>query len=67
MFIKNSLFSPCESGRLDRGRTLDDILPEAFAAVREAAKRVLGMEHYRVQMIGGIILASGTYRRDENW
>ena len=42
--------------RLSEGETLDDLLPEAFAAVREAAKRVLGMEHYRVQIIGGIIL-----------
>ena len=42
--------------RLEDGETLDDILPEAFATVREAAKRVLGMEHYRVQIIGGSIL-----------
>ena len=42
--------------RLAEGQTLDDILVEAFAAVREAARRVLGMEHYRVQLIGGIIL-----------
>ena len=41
------------------GETLDDILPEAYATVREAAKRVLGMEHYRVQIIGGIILHQG--------
>ncbi|MFQ6864477.1 preprotein translocase subunit SecA [Blautia sp.] len=45
--------------RLQEGATLDDILPEAFATVREAAKRVLGMEHYRVQIIGGIILHQG--------
>ena len=45
--------------RLQEGETLDDILPEAFATVREAAKRVLGMEHYRVQLIGGIILHQG--------
>ena len=45
--------------RLEDGETLDDILPEAFATVREAAKRVLGMEHYRVQIIGGIILHQG--------
>ena len=45
--------------RLQEGETLDDILPEAFATVREAAKRVLGMEHYRVQLIGGIILHLG--------
>ena len=45
--------------RLEEGATLDDLLPEAFATVREAAKRVLGMEHYRVQIIGGIILHQG--------
>ena len=45
--------------RLAEGETLDDLLPEAFATVREAAKRVLGMEHYRVQIIGGIILHQG--------
>ena len=45
--------------RLQEGATLDDLLPEAFATVREAAKRVLGMEHYRVQIIGGIILHQG--------
>ena len=45
--------------RLAGGETLDDLLPEAFATVREAAKRVLNMEHYRVQLIGGIILHQG--------
>ena len=45
--------------RLANGETLDDLLPEAFATVREAAKRVLNMEHYRVQIIGGIILHQG--------
>ena len=45
--------------RLTKGETLDDLLPEAFATVREAAKRVLNMEHYRVQLIGGIILHQG--------
>ena len=45
--------------RLQEGETLDDLLPEAFATVREAAKRVLNMEHYRVQLIGGIILHQG--------
>ena len=45
--------------RLDKGETLDDLLPEAYAVVREAARRVLGMEHYRVQIIGGIILHQG--------
>lgn len=45
--------------RLANGETLDDLLPEAFATVREAAKRVLNMEHFRVQIIGGIILHQG--------
>ena len=45
--------------RLTEGETLDDLLPEAYATVREAAKRVLNMEHYRVQLIGGIILHQG--------
>ena len=45
--------------RLSNGETLDDLLPEAFAVVREADKRVLGMEPYRVQLIGGIILHQG--------
>ena len=45
--------------RLANGETLDDILPEAFATVREAAKRVLNMEHYPVQLIGGIVLHQG--------
>ena len=45
--------------RLANGETLDDILPEAYAVVREAAWRVLGMKHYRVQLIGGIILHQG--------
>lgn len=45
--------------RLADGETLDDLLPEAFATVREAAKRVLNMEHYRVQLMGGIILHQG--------
>ena len=45
--------------RLEDGEKLDDILPEAFATVREAAKRVLNMEHYRVQLIGGMILHQG--------
>ena len=45
--------------RLAGGETLDDILPEAFAVVREAAYRSLGMKHYRVQLIGGIILHQG--------
>ncbi len=45
--------------RLAGGETLDDLLVEAYAAVREAARRVLGMEHYRVQLIGGVILHQG--------
>jgi preprotein translocase subunit SecA len=46
--------------RLADGQTLDDILPEAFATVREAAKRTLGQRHYDVQMIGGIVLHRGS-------
>ncbi|HQA57685.1 MAG TPA: preprotein translocase subunit SecA, partial [Acetivibrio sp.] len=45
--------------RLSEGETLDDILPEAFAVVREASKRVLGMRHFRVQLIGGVVLHQG--------
>ena len=45
--------------RLQNGETLDDILPEAFAACREASWRVLGMKHFPVQIIGGIILHQG--------
>lgn len=45
--------------RLSRGETLDDILPEAFATVREASARVLGMRPYRVQLIGGVVLHQG--------
>ena len=45
--------------RLEKGETLDDLLPEAYATVREAATRVLGMRHYRVQLIGGVILHQG--------
>ena len=45
--------------RLAKGETLDDLLPEAFATVREAAKRAIGMEPFRVQLIGGIILHQG--------
>lgn len=46
--------------RLSKGETLDDILPEAFAALREASVRVLGMRHYDVQLIGGYILHKGS-------
>ena len=45
--------------QLKEGKTLDDILPEAFAVVREASKRALGMRHFDVQLIGGIILHQG--------
>ena len=45
--------------RLNKGETLDDILPEAFAVVREASKRVLGMRHFDVQLIGGVVLHQG--------
>ena len=45
--------------RLENGETLDDILPEAFAVVREASWRVLGMKHFNVQLYGGIILHQG--------
>ncbi|NLM04831.1 MAG: preprotein translocase subunit SecA, partial [Clostridiales bacterium] len=45
--------------RLEKGETLDDILPEAFATVREAAFRTLGMKHYTVQLYGGIVLHQG--------
>ena len=45
--------------RLAAGETLDDILPEAYAVVREAARRVLNMEHFRVQLIGGVVLHQG--------
>ena len=48
--------------RLSEGETLDDLLPEAYATVREAARRVLNMEPFRVQLMGGIILHQGTYR-----
>jgi preprotein translocase subunit SecA len=46
-------------GRMEQGETLDDILPEAFATVREASKRVMGMRHFDVQMVGGIVLHRG--------
>lgn len=45
--------------RIDKGETLDDLLPEAFAVCREASKRVLGMRHFDVQLIGGMVLHSG--------
>src|SRR5271168_3504608 len=45
--------------QLSQGKTLDDILPEAFAVVRETSKRVMGQRHYDVQLIGGIVLHQG--------
>ena len=45
--------------RLEKGETLDDLLPEAFAVVREASVRTIGLRHFRVQLIGGIILHQG--------
>ncbi len=51
--------TPEFKNRLENGETLDDILPEAFAVVREASVRVLGMRHFRVQLIGGIVLHQG--------
>ena len=51
--------TPAFKDRLAKGETLDDILPEAFAAIREAADRVLGMRPYPVQLIGGIVLHQG--------
>ena len=51
--------TPALKERLGAGETLDDILPDAFAACREAADRVLGMRHFPVQIIGGIVLHQG--------
>ena len=51
--------TPYLKERLANGETLDDILPEAFAVVREASRRVLGMRHFRVQLIGGVVLHQG--------
>src|SRR3972149_2543311 len=45
--------------RIERGENLDDILPEAFAAVREAARRTLGERHFDVQLMGGVVLPQG--------
>jgi len=45
--------------RYENGETLDDLLPEAFATVREASWRVLGMKHFKVQLIGGVVLHQG--------
>ena len=51
--------TPYLKERLNKGETLDDILPEAFATVREASARVLGMKHFKVQLIGGVVLHQG--------
>ncbi len=51
--------TPWLKSRLAAGETLDDILPDAFAAVREASGRVLGMRHFRVQLVGGVVLHQG--------
>jgi len=51
--------TPWFKQRLNDGETLDDLLPEAFAVVREASKRGLGLRHYRVQLIGGFVLHQG--------
>lgn len=51
--------TPWFKERLEKGETLDDILPEAFAAVREASDRVLGMRHFDVQLIGGVVMHQG--------
>jgi Preprotein translocase subunit SecA (ATPase, RNA helicase) len=52
--------------RLKNGETLDDILVEAYAVVREAAKRTIGLRHFRVQLIGGIILHQGRIAEMKN-
>ena len=52
--------------RVIKGESLDDLLPEAFANCREAAKRALGLRAFDVQLMGGIFLHQGQYRRDEN-
>ena len=51
--------TPAFKERLAKGETLDDILPEAFAVVREAAKRTLGQRHFDVQLVGGMVLHYG--------
>ena len=51
--------TPEFKSRLEQGETLDDLLPEAFAVVREAAHRVLGLRPYRVQLVGGVVLHQG--------
>ena len=56
--------TPKLKDRLAAGETLDDILPDAFAVCREAAQRVLGMKHYPVQIIGGIVVKLGNEQFD---
>ena len=51
--------TPAFRARLAKGETLDDLLPEAFAVVREAAKRTLGQRHFDVQLVGGMVLHKG--------
>ncbi len=51
--------TPAYRERLEKGESLDDLLPEAFATVREAAKRTLGQRHFDVQLVGGMVLHSG--------
>src|ERR1700744_1936590 len=51
--------TPAFRARLEKGETLDDLLPEAFAVVREAAKRTLGQRHFDVQLVGGMVLHKG--------
>ena len=51
---------------LEKGEDIDNLLPEAFAVVREASKRVLGKRHYDVQLIGGMVLHEGQICGDEN-
>ena len=53
--------------RLNNGETEDDLLPEAFATVREAADRVLGMRPYRVQVLGGVVLHQGRIAEIQVW
>ena len=51
--------TPAFRERLEKGETLDQLLPEAFAVVREAAKRTLGQRHFDVQLVGGMVLHEG--------
>ena len=51
--------TPLFRGRIENGEPLEDLLPEAFAAVREATKRTLGMRHHDVQLVGGVVLHRG--------